>query len=182
VTDSKTKMALAIAGPVLLAVAYLWGVVYHDVRMAGWGFGSFAVSLSPQEVYMQAFVAAMSVIRRPMDWLNALPLSLSLAFMAGTMVVGGFVGWLSMSPRLIRWRKPVEGTDPAPIADTGPAHADGGHASPGHGHVLAGRVAAVERGGRHRDCAALFCGPCGCRTRLGRPSVRTLGPGHVDHE
>lgn len=104
VTDSKMKTALVIGGPVLLAVGYLWGVVYHDVRMGVWGFRSYAISLSPQDVYIQAFLAAMSVLHRPVEWLNALPLWLSLVVLFVTVAVGCLIGWLSMSPRLLRWR------------------------------------------------------------------------------
>jgi hypothetical protein len=89
-----------IVGSIVLAVGYLWGVVFSETRMQGWGFRSYPVSYAPQEVYMQAFQAVISAIRLPMDWLNATPFWMALGVLLGAIVIGGLFGLLSLSARL----------------------------------------------------------------------------------
>lgn len=101
------KLAWAIAGSVLLLMAYLWGDAYGDLRIDGWGWGSYDPKPDPPDVYVQAFHAGFGFIRLPMDWFNTVPFWTALAVLLGVFLVGAGLGWLSLSRGLLAWRKRI---------------------------------------------------------------------------
>lgn len=90
----RLRAIIALVGPFALALGYLWGVIYQDVRMEAWGFHSYAVPLAPAEVYVQAFLAISSMAQRPVEWLSGFPLWSMAATVVGVLLLGGLVGGL----------------------------------------------------------------------------------------
>lgn len=102
--ESRLKYAVAIGGPFVLAIGYLWGVVYHSIRTEAWGFRSYSPDLSTPDVYVQAFLAFSSVVRHPWAWLESLSFWIVIAVVLVTVAIGCFGAWVKPSPRMGRFR------------------------------------------------------------------------------
>lgn len=92
--EKKGWAVLALTGPVLAAIGYLWGVVYSNTYLSALGFGSHMQSLSIHEAYVWAYYAGMSVFYRPFKWLTTLPDGVILVSLVLPMSLAALVGWL----------------------------------------------------------------------------------------
>lgn len=101
---STFRLSLALMAPLLLAVGYLWGVIYRDTRVESWGFHSYAMSMSPQEVYIQAFNAGESVLRWPREWVDATPRWIIYFVLTPGVLVIALLGSTRFGDAIVRWR------------------------------------------------------------------------------
>lgn len=91
--EARLKYLVALAGPLLLAAGYLWGVIYHSVRVQQWGFHSYAPALSTPDVYVQAFWALSSVFKRWTAWLAEMPWANIVVMVMMVLVAGLGLAW-----------------------------------------------------------------------------------------
>lgn len=110
----KVRLAWSVAAPVLLVMAYLWGVVYTDTRLIEWGFRSYDQQLSPPELYIKAFWAGIGMVTYPLDWINSLSFATVMTTLASLFAVGVAGGLLTSSSRWKAWRQRKSAPAPLP--------------------------------------------------------------------
>lgn len=89
--------------PAFLAVAHLWGTVYHQTMMTSWGFDDSDFPLTAAQVYQKAFFAALAVVVKPFSWVMesvGMYVWLVIAALAATSMLWG---WLTSKLCVVRW-------------------------------------------------------------------------------
>jgi hypothetical protein len=94
-TTSHSRFTLAIsASSIFLAFAYLWGYAFHQGYFSRLGFNPDLFPLPTPEIYIQAFMAGIEVVFRPLQWLGQIPLVdviVVLLALAGVVVLASWV-------------------------------------------------------------------------------------------
>lgn len=99
---SKLAVLLTLP-PTFLAVAHLWGTVYHQAMLESWGFDDSDFPLTTPQVYQYAFHAALTVVVRPFSWATEILGGYVWLVLAGLAALSVLWGWLTSQVSVVRW-------------------------------------------------------------------------------